>query len=290
MALQQCMSTSHWMGEVAEVSPTSTSKSRNAQQPRTVCLAELLFPNDSLAPRAARCDDTESQHKHEVAPIGCKPSPGPLAFMTRSCEQQLEAAKFDMDLLEHAMCMFSTTDDCVDLQVDWSATGLGFVTTGVLTSASQLMQPRTRDTTTTITSRFATQSGKTTSAEPSATATVVFQVGQRIVLRDLADISCNGLKGEIITATTSTGRYGIRLESGRRVSIRPQNLETIKNDKCEELLGQSPVRGDPASSEPGMFANLNLGDLLKAQQQPQRLLRQQAPFKFPPGTARQISY
>lgn len=288
MALQQCMPASHWMDEAAEISPTSTSESRKAQQPRTVCLAELLSPTDSSEMRPAS-DDMDSQHKHEVALVDCKPCPGPSAFRTRSCAQQLEATKFDMELLEHAMCIFSTTDDCVDLQVDWSATGPGFVATNTLTSPSQLMQPQARDATTS-TNRFAEQNGKTTSAdEPSATATVAFQVGQRIILRDLANVSCNGLKGEIITAIASTGRYGIRLESGRCVSIRPRNLEKMSDDK-RELFGYGPVVSDPLSSEPGIFANLNLGDLLKAQQQPQRFLPQETPFKFPAGTARQISY
>eukprot|EP00438_Fugacium_kawagutii_P012809 Skav211689 [mRNA] locus=scaffold216:567316:568143:+ [translate_table: standard] len=275
------------MNEAAEASPTSTSGSRK-EQPRTVCLAELLFPADSSETLTEKCDDTDSEYKHHVALVDCKPCPGRLAFRARSCAQQLEATKFDMELLEHAMCIYSTTDDSADLQVDWSGTGFGFVTANALTSPSQLMQPQVRDATTT--NRSAKQNGKTTSTDEASAATAfAFQVGQRIILKDLADVSCNGLKGKIITAIAPTGRYGIRLESGRCVSIRPQNLEKMSDDKCE-LFSHSPVASDPLSSEPGIFANLNLGDLLKAQQQPQRLLPQNAPFKFPAGTARQISY
>ena len=196
MALQQCMPVSHWMNEAAEVSPSSTSESRK-EHPRTVCLAELLFTTEQSERLPEKCDDKDSEHKQEVALVDCKPCPGRLAFRAQSCAQQLEAAKFDMELLEHSMRFFSTTDDCVDLQVDWSAAGLGFVTTNALTSPSQFMQPQVRDAT--GTNHSAKQSSKSTSAaEASTAADVAFQVGQRIILRDLTDVSCNGLKGKII--------------------------------------------------------------------------------------------
>ena len=67
MALQQCMPVSHWMNEAAEVSPSSTSESRK-EHPRTVCLAELLFPTEQSERLPEKCDDKDTVSTNRKSP------------------------------------------------------------------------------------------------------------------------------------------------------------------------------------------------------------------------------
>lgn len=53
------------------------------------------------------------------------------------------------------------------------------------------------------------------------------RIGCHVFLTGLSDNRLNGSKGTIITSLSSSRRLGVRLQSGRCVSVRVQNLEEI---------------------------------------------------------------
>ena len=121
---------------------------------------------------------------------------------------------YDEELLAYAMDIFCDQVEIADLQCDWNSPGLGFVKNEVCNSAQHEKGPDL----------------------PAFTA------GVRIVLRGLTKTTLNGQFGTVTTTLLSSGRYGVQLDDGSRIAVRPQNMES--HEACGDMFAARSLDTD----------------------------------------------
>ena len=140
---------------------------------------------------SCECKDREQPLSKAEQTVSSSPSAG--------C--QLQGNDFDFDLLEHSMQVFATLSDTLDLQVDWSLPGLGFVTTDSHSNC------------------------KLSAGERVFEGTSALR--QRVCLVGLKRKDLNGQVGVLTTSLSALSRCGVLLPDGQRLAVRPCNIELL---------------------------------------------------------------
>eukprot|EP00435_Cladocopium_sp_Y103_P026415 s71_g6.t1 len=159
-----------------------------------ISLASGLLHNDPVSRQSLGSDHSQNG----------KPKTRQSAFPSDSAGPRLPGESFDEDILEHSMQLFAeySKSNRVDLQVDWSLPGMGCVANNTSTTHNPSNDEL---------------------ASPDR-----FTVGQRVLLSRLNMTELNGKVGVIIAAPCSlSSRYGVKLESGRRVALRASNMTLV---------------------------------------------------------------
>ena len=164
----------------------------------TICLAQHLEIPTQTKQFDQGINHTESYIK--LAKDACKREESRL---TATAETP-RAPDFDEELQEHAMQIYADLPNAPDLQVDWNASGPGFVKNEDCNyNVDEALAP-----------------GRALAA------------GARVVLAGLRATYLNGQPG-IVTAHLTSGRFAVELTDGRQVKVRPCHLHRFPSDRVE---------------------------------------------------------
>lgn len=244
------------------------------------------------------CDDSNGPHERVIEPQRIPVTPAPCTDDFEDC------------LLEHSMQHLAATACDADLQVDWSTNGAGTINLVDMTAAGAVATASTCDPATelggsigkchshlarpvdtdagafsSVIGLFANAFPENHSNMPTAKldaglpcTLAAFELGEQVQLHGLKTREYNQIHGTIHTRGTGDGRQGVRLSSGKLISVKVSNLmaassfagATQHEDEFSQFGTELLQRGLWSSGDcNGGAASLS-----------------PRPFKFPPNTAR----
>ena len=161
-------------------------------------LASGLLSDDTVSGCNLGVDICQGHVTEECEPKGEQP-----VLSSHCAGASLLQTSFDDELLEHSMQVFAALSQfkVVDLQVDWSLPGPGFVTTNALTMSKPKLQEQP--------------------------APDNYTVGQCVLLSGLSMKRLNGEVGVVTNRCSASKRYGVKLASGRYVAVRACNMALL---------------------------------------------------------------
>ena len=163
-----------------------------------ISLASGLLSDDTVSGCNLGVDICQGHVTEECEPKGEQP-----VLSSHCAGASLLQTSFDDELLEHSMQVFAALSQfkVVDLQVDWSLPGPGFVTTNALTMSKPKLQEQP--------------------------APDNYTVGQCVLLSGLSMKGLNGEVGVVTNRCSASKRYGVKLASGRYVAVRACNMALL---------------------------------------------------------------